>query len=341
MKKSFLVVNRSFLPYWFFTLLFVLIAGFRGGTRDTDVYAFVFNTINDYKLGIIGFYESTGMEVGFGYFAKLFYNLGLSFTFFSIFISFITFLFVKKASDNFGANAFLVLLCYIPVFFANHQLMQIRQGIAVAAVYFALSLFLSRGEKIKGTVFFLFGLFFHNIVLIFSFLNLFFIQKLLLTKKIHFYLKIIFLVAIVFLFCRLITSIGLILLTDRIANYADSTYSEERSFLHPVNIRSILLLAFFVILRPKKESKFYDFLTIIYALGIGFRLGFYDFLILSGRISTMFTFAEIFLIPLVLQERFNKLVLIFFIFIYFSMNLYINIFYQVPFIIEDYFKPIF
>lgn len=341
MKKNFFIVKNDFLPFWVFAVFLIFIAGFRGGTRDTDVYAYIYSTINNYNLGFKSFYDETGMEVGFGYIAKIFYNAGFSFTIFALFISYITFIFIKKASSNFGANSFLVLLCYIPVFFANHQLMQVRQGLAVAAVYFSLSLFLNKKEKIKSVLVFLFGAFFHNIVFLFAFFNLSIMQKILLIKRVKFSVKIIFLVALVFILCRLITSFELILLTDRISNYSDSSYAEERSFFHPVNLRSIFLLLAFILFRPKSYNKIYDYLVILYAIGVGFRLGFYDFLILSGRVSTLFTFAEIFLIPLVLQEKFHKILLILLMFIYFSINLYINFVYQVPFVFDDYFKPIF
>ncbi|WP_180138626.1 EpsG family protein [Acinetobacter sp. YH12043] len=340
MKNNIFIVRRDFIPYWVVASLFALIVAFRGGTRDTDVYAYIFNTINNYSLGIKSFYDSTGVEVGYGYLAKIFFNLGFSFTIFSLFISFVTFLFIKKASDNFKANSFLVLLCYIPVFFANHQLMQIRQGLAVAAVFFSLSLLLANKSKLKGLFFFLFGAFFHNVVVLIYLFNLSLVRKILTIKKIKFSIKILLLVVAVFVVCRLFSSLGLIFLTDRISNYSNTSYSEERSILHPVNLRSVILLLIFVFFRPK-NNKIFDYLTIIYSIGVGLRFGFYDFLILSGRVSTLFTYAEIFLIPLILKEKFNKFMVMILVFIYFLLSLYINLVIQVPFVLDDYFKPIF
>lgn len=333
-------IRKDFIPFWFCSFIFICIAALRGKTRDTDAYLFVYKNINSFPLDFKGFYDSTGMEIGYGYIASFFYNLNAPFFIFLFFISFITFFFIKKASNNLGTNAFFVLLAYLPVFFANHQLMQIRQGLAVAAAYCALSYFINNKAKILGWLSFIFGFIFHNVILIFIFFFFNKINKFILTDKINLFIKCFLIVISVVVLCRILTDYGLIQLTDRVSTYTDSIYSEDRPVYHPANLRSLLLLVIFVYFRPKSKEFTYDFLTILYAIGVGFRLGFYDFLILSGRLSTIFTFSEIFLIPMLLKFKFNQVTSFFLMLFYVIINLYITIVYQVPFIFEDYFRPL-
>ncbi|WP_038350319.1 EpsG family protein [Acinetobacter baumannii] len=341
MKNHFLV-KRDSLFFWLFALIFILVAGFRGGTRDTDVYKYVYDHIYNFPLSSIGsFYDATGMEIGYGIISYIFQSFGFSFSTLLLLFSFLTFLFLKKTSDNLEINAFFVILCYLPVFYANHQLMQMRQGFAVAAVYCGISYIILNKNKLLAWFLFLIGFFIHNVVfaLIITFFK--YINNLINTEKINFYIKSILFVIIVFLFCRLITDFGLSALTDRIGNYSDTDYSEQRSFFHPANLRSVLLLFIFLIFRSKvKINKIYDYLVLLYSIGLGFRLGFYDFLILSGRISTLFTFSEIFIVPFLFKLRLKTLYSYIAILLYFLINLYINLYYQVPFVVHDYFKQI-
>lgn len=331
-------VKKASLLYALFSLFFILIATFRGMTRDTDAYKEVYNNILNYPLGVGEFYDKTGMELGYGLLAYPFRFLDIPFILFLFFFSFSTFFFIWKAANNFKINSFFVLICYIPVFFANHQLMQIRQGLAVALVYYTLSILMSSDKKIKTYIFFIISFFFHNVVLVFF---------VFLSKKVNIYiannkyfvLKLIFVFVSVFIFCRFLTFFDFLTITERISNYSGSEYADERSFFHPVNIRAFLLLLLFVLFRLK-YSIIYNFLLILNTIGVAIRLGFFDFLILSGRLSTVFTFSEIFLVSFLLYFRIRKLYAYFFLFLYFSFSLYLNLVYQVPFVLDDYFKPL-
>lgn len=339
MQKLLYARKNSFF-FYLCALVFVLIAAFRGATRDTFIYKFVYDNIYNFPLTMSKFYELTGMEIGYGYLAYLFNELNLPFSAFLFFISFVTFFFIKKASDNFEINSFYVLICYIPVFFANHHLMQIRQGLAMAVGYYFLSTILVNKNKLFAYLSFLFGLFFHNVVFVFLLFINNNVNKIIGTNHIKLIYKVVCVVCIVFLFCRVLTNFEILQLTDRVSNYSDSEYSGERSFFHPANLRSVFLLILFVVFKPRKENFIYNFLVIFYAAGVGFRLGFYDFLILSGRLSTVFTYSEIFLVPILLSFKLSKVSAFLILFIYFLLNLYINLVFQVPFVLDDYFKPL-
>ena len=339
MQNLFHAKKNSFL-FYLIVLFFALIASLRGATRDTTAYKFVYDHIYNFPLTMSKFYEFTGMEIGYGYLAYLFNEFNFPFWLFLFFISFLTFFFIKKASDNFEINSVLVLVCYIPVFFTSHQLMQIRQGLAIAIGYYFLSAMLVNKNKLFAYISFLFGIFFHNIAFVFLLFISNYVNKIIGTKYIGLIYKVIFVFCVVFVLCRILTNFEILQLTDRISNYSDSEYSADRSFFHPANLRSIFLLILFVIFKPRKESFIYNFLTIFYAVGVGFRLGFYDFLILSGRLSTVFTYSEIFLVPILLSFKLSRFSAFFILFIYFVFNLYINLAFQVPFILDDYFKPL-
>lgn len=331
-------VKIASLMYFILAFIFMLIAAFRGATRDTQNYKDVYDKIFSYPL--TNFYEHTGMEVGFGLLSYFFNLINFPFSVFLLFFSFLTFYFLKKTADNLNINPIFVLLCYLPVYFINHQLMQIRQGLAIALAFYFLSAVLANKNRVIAWFLLGFGFFIHNVVAIFIFFSSKRINDFFIKSKISLLLKILLTVSLVFILCRIFTSLGLLDFTNRISNYSDSEYSEARSFLHPANLRSVVLLLFFYFLRPKKENYFFNALILFYSIGVGLRLGFFDFLILSGRISTLFTFAEIFILPLVLSLRFSKTSSIILLLFYFFINLYIGLVYQVPFIFSDYIKPL-
>lgn len=331
-------VKITSLIYFILAFIFMLIAAFRGATRDTQNYKDIYDNVFSYPL--TNFYEYTGMEVGFGVLSYAFNLMGFPFSLFLFLFSLLTFYFLKKIAEILNINPIFVLLCYLPVYFVNHQLMQIRQGLAIALAFYFIIALLANKNKITAWLLFGFGFITHNVVGIFLIffskrINDFFIKS-----KISLLLKILLTVSLIFILCRIFTSLGLLDFTNRISNYSDSEYSEARSFLHPANLRSVVLLLFFYFLRPKKENYFFNALILFYSIGVGLRLGFFDFLILSGRISTLFTFAEIFILPLVLSLRFSKTSSIILLLFYFFVNLYIGLVYQVPFIFSDYLKPL-
>ena len=85
----------------------------RGNTPDTINYKSLYNEIDRIPLNPSTFYDQTYMEYGFGLINAFFKYLNFDFSFFLFFYAFLTFIFIKKASDNFGINNVVVLFCYL------------------------------------------------------------------------------------------------------------------------------------------------------------------------------------------------------------------------------------
>lgn len=322
-----------------FILLLSFIVAIRGDTSDTSTYKFIFDNLEIYSLRPLIFYLTSGVEIGYGYLSYLVRLITDNVEFLFFLISFAAFLALYKSSKMIGANFGFVLLCYIATFFWIHQLIQIRQGLSVVLVYLALFYFLSRQRK-RGLLLYLVAVSFHTVSIAAFFL--FFINgKGKFKKKVlnnRFYSLLFFLIIAIFLARTLINILPLI--SSRVAIYSQSAeYASERSFLHPANLRAYLLLIFFYMhfnFFPKNVM--YRVLYCIFVFGVGIRVGFYDFLILSGRLGSLFTFSEVFLLPLVISKYKFSIVRILLVFIYFVISMYISLSYQYPSIIEDYFR---
>lgn len=336
-QNAFVVKKRSII-YILIILVFSFITAMRGNTLDTINYKILYDTIDFIPLDYRTFYDRTYMEFGYGLLNAFFKFLNFDFRVFLFFYAFITFIFIKQAADNFGANSVLVLFCYLSTFYFIHQWIQIRQGLSIAIAYYAVSVLVNRNQNIKFSIFYIIAISIHNVAapFIIFFKNILFRLANYLGRYYYWVALILFVSTIVA--CRLFFSVGLGL-SERLVRYAES--EESRSLLHPVNLRAYLFLILFLCFRPRENvNKILDFLILINVMGVGIRLGFYDFLILSGRLGTIFTYSEIFIIPLLLSLRFKASSKIIFAFLYFVISLYISIVLQTPDIIEQYFKPL-
>lgn len=335
MKK--LIVRKDVIPFYLLIIFFSILSSLRGATSDTYNYKYVYDNIEYFFYNPSLFFEKTAMEIGFGWLAYIVSYLGFNFQVFLFIYSFFIFYFIGLAAKNLKINRIYVLLCYIPAFYFFHQWMQIRQGLAVAIVFYFVSLTILNKNFIKQFVFFILSISFHNIVFPFLLLINNYIGKVIEKIKINYYLKFFLLFILVILMCRFVSMYGVSYI-DRIAGYA--SLEEERGLLHPANLRSYLLLVVFLIFRAKAKSELLDFLIILFGVGVGCRIGFYDFLILSGRLSTTLTFSEIFIIPMIVNSLFGKYLSYFLLLIYFLITLYITIEFQLPDIISQYFLPL-
>ena len=78
---------------------------------------------------------------------------------------------------------------------------------------------------------------------------------------------------------------------------------------------------------------------IIVALAI--RIGFAEFAILSGRLSTAFSYAEIFVIPMLLLNRFHTLHVLIIAIVYFILQITITLGFQAPYLFKMYYLPLY
>ena len=286
------------------------------------------------------------MDWGFGLLAGLVKIVELPPTFLMFIISAFSFLAISKASQNFGLTTWSPIPFYTSTFFITHQFMQIRQGLSIAIIFLGISyLISSKKKRFRIIVTSMVGWSFHLVSIIPLIFSVVLKRTLPRSHGFNNMYWVISILVITIGLCRAISSFELFLLIDRMQAYVDNTeYNSARSILDIANLRAIVFAFAFYLLRPNdKDPSFsaYMLLLGIFIVGLGVRLGFLDFAILSGRVGSAFGFSEIFLLPFVINNTINNnLKRYSLIFLYFSIHLSATFFLKVPFLFEDYFEPI-
>lgn len=329
-----------------FSLLIIifitLIVTFRGNTRDTYIYTFLFKNIhNQNLLSPSLFYIDTGIEWGFGlitYFSKIIHD-SVNFLFFIV--SFLTTYSIYKTSRIINVNFGIVLLAYLPTFFIVQQLMQIRQGLATSLIF--LALFTYQYNRKYSILLMIVAPFIHSSALIVYPLII------LLTKPFEKFWQLfnkytVIISVLIILFMTISGGIFNDILSQyssRAAAYSklESDLNATRGIFNIANVREYVLLLFFIAHNKYfRKNKAYYILLLSYVLDVAVRISFRDSAIISGRLGAVFAYAEIFLFPIVLSLYF-KYTRLMIIIAYFFISLYISLYIRVPYMLEDYFTP--
>lgn len=343
-----LTMRKETLVFLVVSIVAALIVGFRGNTNDTQDYYDVFKAINFLPItNPKEFYAATGMEIGFGWFAYVVkFFTSSSVVMFSLF-SFINFWFIYKTTRLLEIHYIYSALLYLSsAYFFMQQFMQMRQGLAVSIVIFTLIWAMKRGFKLWQVLLLAIAFSLHqSAAILIAFCGLFYLLRntFLFNYKMH---KItnwtIFFVFIVFFKYVLL---GLLInLSSRLQSYADSdTYNEAISLFSLPNIRTFLILmvlTYFSSVNLNKNVYFRLFIFLMFT-ALAIRVGFADFAIMSGRLSTAFSYVEIFALPMLLLDRFKIRARIAFILIVCLLQIIITLGFQAPYLFEMYFEPLY
>lgn len=337
-------INSKKIFLMFLCFLAAVVA-LRGDTRDTSNYVEMYLNLHSFPWSPAAFFETYYMEWGIGVLASVVNNLGLPVEIFFFIISLLTFAAIAKASVEFGLSGWSALPFYLSTFFLVHQLMQIRQGLAIAfAFLFASIIFGRKSLNSLAIISAIVAITFHSV----SIVPIFFALSL---NYLYIYCKKYFndfiwfasILAIVVFACYAAIQADVALTMDRVSIYMDNdeqVYS--RSLSDPANLRAIILSIILFLFRPSIASGWhrnYMLLLGLYVAHLGIRIGFIDLAILSGRIGASLGFAEIFLLPMMLKENIRNslnrnLIILIFMVLHFIISVYI----LVPFLIDDYFR---
>lgn len=160
-KKDILLQNELGKYLVVFPLVsLIFLVGFRGydvGTDTRNYHDILWN--NNIEIKFFG-------EFLFDLIALIFRFFNLSFSFFLFFISFLFFTFVFKASKNytdfFKSNLFITFFSYMSFFFfLSMSVNVIRQGVSLAVLLLAYSIWLKKGNISKIYLLLLLALSFH------------------------------------------------------------------------------------------------------------------------------------------------------------------------------------
>lgn len=328
-------INRN-LFYFIVLIPLAFIVGVRGDTPDSAVYYRLFKTVDFYDLtSYTGYYEQTGVELGWGLFSKIVSLFTQSdvilFSLFSLIIFFI----IYKTSRLLNINYLHVMAFYLPTgYFFMQQFMQIRQALAVSLVVYA-SLLLLSNKKITSLILFATAILFHQISFAFSIVALlyyFLIKKIDISASLFKFRLLNLLILILgFIFIRVFLKGYMVNSFDRLESYSETVeYGGEVGFLSLSNLKGYLLFLFFLFFTDKGllHNKLYVFLIYMFTVGLTLRLGFYDFAIVSGRLSNVFLYTEVFILPIILMARLSRGLYYASMLLYFIFIAYITWFFQ-------------
>ena len=127
-------------------VLLVLIVALRGDTRDTDAYRFAFQETTSFPYDPAAYYADFSMEWAYGLISWAVKGVGGDFPIVLLLYSALTFLFLFLAGRNIGLSLGQLLPFYLGSFFLVQQLMQIRQGLAIAFAFYALTRCIARSS---------------------------------------------------------------------------------------------------------------------------------------------------------------------------------------------------
>ena len=204
------------------------------------------------------------------------------------------------------------MLFYLPTgFFLIQQFMQIRQGLAIPLVIYGSVLYLDN-KKIASVILFILAACFHQIAL--AFIGVFIIYSLFTkfciinSSPIKFFMVNLLILVFGFLIARFLLLPLVFGYFQRLEAYSSTDYAESIGFFSLANIKFYIefILIFVLINRNLLLNKFFVFFVFIFTVGLTLRISFYDFGILSGRLSNAFLLIEVFLIPMLLSNRLQK-----------------------------------
>lgn len=324
----------------------VFMVAMRGDTRDTSTYIDIFRATTQFPLNPLEYYVESGVEWGYGLLSWLLGSVGLGPRALFFIVSAATFFFVERTARRLGISFYAVMPYYLGTFFLTQQLMQIRQGLGVAFAFWVLVGFALNTQRPWRLAISAGAATMIHFVSLFPLITALFLRpRLPAPPRWRIVSWALLLIAACVLLARAASTLHVFSLLERLSIYAaDDEYSSARSLFDPANVRAVLVLALLLIActsRPLARSRVYVLLLGLYALHVGIRLGFLDFQILSGRLSTSLGFAEVFLLPMAVRafiraKSLRVLVGVSYLFVHVVATLAI----QAPFLIDDYFTPL-
>lgn len=266
---------------------------------DTTIYADSFKytpTIPEYSVSDTPFgYD----EVGFYFLASLIRTFTSNCTLYFTVISGITFIFLYKSLRRYSIFPLVGLCVYIARFFLSRNMMQIRAALAIAVIVYALRYVAERNFK-KYLIYIAIGSLLHYSIL--SALPFYWFNKIPFSHKTVFMMTV---GAIVFaamfnpLIHNMIGEYSIMLDITTSYTVGSSEYTIGKGLANPMIYFQIFILLIYTLLERKLKCIVPFYITIrngyLYSTIILILLS--SFNVLSGRISTIFSTMEMFMIP--------------------------------------------
>ncbi|OTP09514.1 hypothetical protein A5844_002292 [Enterococcus sp. 10A9_DIV0425] len=310
--------------FFYSGILFLMsLAGFRFSTGyDFSSYNNFFNQLVNWNKVFDG---SIDAEPGYLFLNYVVRELGMNFSSFVLLFSIISLLLLAYALNNYFPVPSIALLYYYSRFFLVRDMGQIRSSIV--AIIFLLALPEFKKRNLKNVILLsLIGSLFHMVAL-FIIPAYFFVK---IVKEINIPKEILLigisaLVGIIFFFPDLFK----FMIPDRYYGYLSGYYAQGNWIFNPVFIMQCGILIGATLFVKSKNSIFnknFNLLLSVYCLSTILLVCFGPLATIGGRISTIFSTVEIFIVPIFLESLFKNKYLFIIMMILFSFMIFILIF---------------
>lgn len=287
-----------------FTCVLIYTAGFRSlSWPDTGVYAWVFSlntsTLNDFSLDEFHRTYLGYQEIGFYLLSSIIRSLtGNVHVYFTV-VSALSLTFLFLSLRKYSVYPLIGLLVYLSRFFMGREMMQIRAGLAISIVVFALQ-FIEK-QKLKYFIFFvLLASSFHlSAILI---LPVYWMSKLEITPK-----RVLMMVVCAYAIAAFASVFVVSWVTDffdmaglgSAYTSEDSSYSQGKGLANPMIYYQTLVLLLYTFNERKLAAVCPCYMTIRngYLYSTILLVALSAFGTLSGRTSTIFATFEVFILP--------------------------------------------
>lgn len=317
-------MNRDKKNYFRLSItMLALLAGFRYKTGyDYVSYNNFFDKLTHFRNIFDG---SIDAEPGYLFLNYLIKNLGMNFSAFVLLFSITSIVLLGFCLSKSYPLPMLPLTYYYARFFLVRDMGQIRSSIVSIIFLWSLPYFKNR-QTGKVIMISLLGSLFHSVSLFIIPAYLFYLifGKVSMLKS----LVILFLcivVGVIFFFPNLY----LFLIPERYQGYLSGYYAQGAWILNPVFLMQVLILFSAIIIIKQKTSLFkesFNLVLVMYLLSTLLLVCFGPLATIGGRIGTIFSTVEIFIVPIMLDHLIKNKLLYIILFLGFAVVIFILIF---------------
>ncbi len=325
-KKSF-SFQKILLIYSFIAL--VLFCGLRGN-KGTDTISYIDGfkrTISLFDSGETILRFGSPYEVGYKYISILIKTFTNNVDIFFIVISFLALFFIYKSLQKYSEFIILGLMVYFVRFYFLRDWNQIRAGVSLAMILYSIE-YVAKKDFRRFLIIWLLAVSFHISALIF--LPFYFIGR----KKITISIMISCCLCVFILHQYVDKATMASFLIDNMqmdSTYTKGEYAKLKSLSDGIFIyRSFILFILYAygnLLRNK--VKYFDVFRNCYLMGLIVSIIFFDFNVISGRLSSVFDTVEVILVPAIIYlfkpKIFGYIMILAFISILYYMNVIVRL----------------
>lgn len=300
-----------------------LVSGFRYKTGyDFSSYSDFFNRINSFQDVFNGTIDAEPGYLLINYIVK---QLGMNFSVVVLVISLLSMIILGYCLNQYFPYPSFVLLYYYSRFFLVRDMGQIRSSIVSILFLYSLTAFKEKNFK-KVLLISLIGSLFHmvSLFIIPAYLFVILFKKMTISKALVL-IGISILVGVVFYF----PDLYLFLIPERYQGYLSGYYAQGKWLLNPVFIMQMGILVASLLFVNSKNVRFeksFNILLSLYCLSTICLVVFGPLATIGGRISTIFSTVEIFIVPIMLNSLLKNKFLYLLSFVGFSFVVFILIF---------------